>query len=186
VHSAPKDNDAGDSGKPPPENPFYIGPLFSSVRCFIPHRDGVFSAFAPVSVGRSRRAGVRSTSHEPDGQSRRGFFAGGGKEMEQNMEELEGGNSDAGALGSAVGGGASGLVAGALASTGWQIASGVGGLSPAGITSGLAAMGGTMVAGVVVFAALPAVGTVAGDWGGHKAYRWWRNRGSEGRPMLSQ
>ena len=102
------------------------------------------------------------------------------------MEEREGEGSNAGEVGSIVGGGAGGFVAGALAGTGALSVLGVGGLSAAGITSGLAAMGGTVLGGIVVFAALPVAGTAVGAWGSYKAYKWWRDRGSEEQPRLPQ
>ena len=73
-------------------------------------------------------------------------------------------------------GGAVGFGAGALASKALLATVGVGGLSAPGISSGLAVLGGTMVGGAVVFATLPAAGTVAGMYAGYKAYRWWRRR----------
>lgn len=59
---------------------------------------------------------------------------------------------------------------------------GASGLSAAGITSGLAALGGTMVGGVVAFAVLPAAGTALGIYGGHKACQWRGGRKREGPP----
>ena len=59
---------------------------------------------------------------------------------------------------------------------------GASGLSAAGITSGLAALGGTMVGGVVAFAVLPAAGTALGIYGGYKACQWWGGRKREGPP----
>ena len=52
------------------------------------HRNGVFSAFAPVLVGRSRRAGVGITSCVPDGQARRGFAAFRGRAAKFTYEAL--------------------------------------------------------------------------------------------------
>ena len=102
------------------------------------------------------------------------------------MEEREGGSSDPGAAGSTVVGGVVGFGGAVLAAKGLLFASGVGGLSAAGITSGLAVMGGTMLGGIVVFAALPVAGTAVGAWGGYKAYKWWRDRGPGGQPRLPQ
>ena len=76
-------------------------------------------------------------------------------------------------------GGVLGFGVGALAGNVVLSVAGVSGLSAAGIASGLAAIGETMVGGAVTFAVLPAVGTVAGAWGGYKAYQWWADRGGE-------
>ena len=59
---------------------------------------------------------------------------------------------------------------------------GVSGLSAAGITSGLSAIGGSMLGGIVVLAAIPVAGALAGagiGYGGYKTYQWWINRTDE-------
>ncbi|WP_426571336.1 lecithin retinol acyltransferase family protein [Aquihabitans sp. McL0605] len=59
-------------------------------------------------------------------------------------------------------------------------AAGVSGLSAAGITSGLAAIGGVvgggMLAGTVVLVAAPAAAAVGAGYGGYRASRWLRRR----------
>ena len=69
-----------------------------------------------------------------------------------------------------------GAVAGTAGAIGAVSATGVAGLSAAGITSGLAAVGGAvgggMVAGVAITAAAPAVAAAAVGYGAYKFWKW--------------
>ena len=88
---------------------------------------------------------------------------------EQGKEDVAGGAG--GVLGATCGIG--GSVAGVAAA-------GVSGLSAVGVTSGLAAIGGTMIGGVVVLTAGVAVVTFGGAWAARMLYRRWREGGSDG------
>ena len=81
---------------------------------------------------------------------------------------------------SAGAGGVVGFGAGAVVGKAVLATVGASGLSAAGITSGLAVLGGTMVGGVVAFAVLPAAGTALGIYGGYKACQWWGRRKRKG------
>lgn len=80
-----------------------------------------------------------------------------------------------------------GAASGTAASVGMVAALGTSGLSAAGITSGLAAVGGmvggTMAAGVVVTAAMPAVASAVVGYGTYRIWKRWRQGGAKNTPV---
>jgi hypothetical protein len=66
-------------------------------------------------------------------------------------------------------------VAGGAGAVAVVAAAGTPGLSAVGISSGLAAVGGTMAGGIVVLTAGTAIATAATAYGAYRLFKWWRS-----------